>query len=121
MKNIIKVLRYKDDKARLYALPEGVTVKAGTLVRVEYPNMFCTCDGVTISDSYVVDETAERMVAEFHRINPPTLDNLKRVVSVYTENALDWPNPNLGEEDAPDAEPDAEPEAEPDADETENG
>lgn len=119
MKNIVKVLRYKDDKARLYALPEGVTVKACTHVRVEYPNMFCTCDGVAISDSYVVDETAERMVAEFHRIYPPTLDNLKKVVSVYTENALDWPVPNLGEEDAPDADPDVE--AEPDADETENG
>ena len=52
MKNIVKVLRYKDNAARLYALPEGVTVKAGTIVRVEFPNMLNTCDGVTVSDSY---------------------------------------------------------------------
>ena len=36
MKNIIKVLRLKDNTARLYELPEGVTVKSGTLVNVEF-------------------------------------------------------------------------------------
>jgi hypothetical protein len=91
MKNIVKVLRYKDNAARLYALPEGVTVKAGTIVRIEFPNMFSTCDGVTVSDSYEVDETAEKMVAEFHRINPPALAGLKKVVSIYTETPVDWP------------------------------
>ena len=102
MKNIVKVLRYKDNAARLYALPEGITVKAGTIVRVEFPNMFNTCDGVTVSDSYEVDETAEKMVAEFHRINPPALDCLKKVVSIYTETPVDWPvyDPEETEDDA---------------------
>lgn len=102
MKNIVKVLRYKDNAARLYALPDGVTVKAGTMVRVEFPNMFNTCDGVTVSDSYPVDAISARMVAKFHRINPPTLDGLKKVVSIYTENPVDWPV------DDPDAEDDVE-------------
>ena len=106
MKNIVKVLRYKDNAARLYALPEGITVKAGTIVRVEFPNMLNTCDGVTVSDSYEVDETAEKMVAEFHRINPPALDGLKKVVSIYTETPVDWPV------DDPDTEDDAEAEDE---------
>lgn len=102
MKNIVKVLRYKDNAARLYALPEGVTIKAGTIVRVEFPNMFNTCDGVTVSDSYEVDETAEKMVAEFHHINPPALNDLKKVVSIYTETPVDWLV------DDPDTEDDAE-------------
>lgn len=106
MKNIVKVLRYKDNAARLYALPEGITVKAGTIVRVEFPNTLNTCDGVTVSDSYEVDETAEKMVAEFHRINPPALDGLKKVVSIYTETPVDWPV------DDPDTEDDAEAEDE---------
>lgn len=109
MKNIIKVLRHKDEKARLYLLPDGMTVRAGTTVRVEHPDATCTVDGVTISDSYEVDATMERMVAEFHRIFPANLNGLKKVVSVYTENPVVWPV----------ADPDDE--ADDDADEAENG
>lgn len=106
MKNIVKVLRYKDNAARLYALPEGVTVTAGTLVRVEFPNMLTTCDGVAVSDSYTVDDTAEKMVAQFHRINPPTLNGMKKVVSIYTENPVTWPvdDPDTEEADTEEAE-----------------
>ena len=104
MKNIVKVLRYKDNAARLYALPEGITVKAGTIVRVEFPNMFNTCDGVTVSDSYEVDETAEKMVAEFHRITPPVLAGLKKVVSIYTEAPVVWPVDDPETEDDAEAE-----------------
>ena len=89
MKTIVKVLRYKDNAARLYTLPEGTVLAAGTLVRVPYPDSNSTCDGVTISDSYEVDENAEKMVAQFHRINPPTLDNLKMVVSIYVERPVE--------------------------------
>ena len=111
MKNIIKVLRHKDEKARLYLLPDGMTVKAGTTVRVEYPDATCTVDGVTISDSYEVDATMERMVAEFHRIFPANLNGLKKVVSVYTENPVVWPV----------ADPDDAEDEDEDADEAENG
>lgn len=89
MKNIVKVLRFKDNAARLYALPEGVTVEAGTLVSVEYPTMFSTTVGTTVSASYTVDGDIEKMAAEFHRM--PSLDTLKKVVSIYDETRLDWP------------------------------
>lgn len=91
MKNIVKVIRFGNEKPRLYALPEGVTVKAGTIVRVEFPNELTSATGVTVSDSYTVDGETEAMVVDLMHFTPPTLDNLKRVLAVYDEQPLDWP------------------------------
>ena len=91
MKNIVKVLRYKDNAKRLYALPEGISVKVGTMVRVEFPDSLNTCDGMAVSDSYEVDEATAKMVAVFHHIPGDTLDNLKKVTSIYEEHVVEWP------------------------------
>ncbi len=91
MANIVMVLRYKDNARRLYCLPEGTSIKIGTHVRVEFPNEFSTCDGVAVSDSYEVDEITAKMVAVFHRVPGDTLDDLRRVVSVYEEHPVEWP------------------------------
>ena len=99
MKNIVKVLRYKDNAKRLYVLPEGISVKVGTMVRVEFPDSLNTCDGVAVSDSYEVDEATAKMVAVFHRIPGDTLDNLKKVTSIYEEHVVEWP---VDEEDEAD-------------------
>lgn len=99
MKNIVKVLRLKDNAARIYELPDGVTVKSGTLVAVEFPDRNATCVGVAVSDSYVVDGDTEIMVQQFHRMLPAAWDNMKKVVTVYEKNPVDWPD------DTDDAEP----------------
>lgn len=117
MKNVVKVIRFGNEKPRLYALPDDAAVKAGTIVAIEYVNG-ATATGVTVSDSYEVDGETEAMLIDLMHFTPPTLDNLKRVVSVYEEHKLVW------EEDEDDAEADGdEPEADSDEpeDETDNG
>ena len=101
MKNIVKVMRLKDNANRLYALPEGVTVKKGTLVIVEFPDRFSTCLGTAVSDSYEVDEATAAMIADLHHIGSGTLDHLKRVISVCTETPCEWDD-LLGDDDAAD-------------------
>lgn len=91
MKNIVKVLRFKDNAARFYALPDGVTVKVGTLVTVEFPDRFNTCVGVAVSDSYVVDDNTAQMIMQFCKMLPAAWENMKKVISVYDENPVDWP------------------------------
>ena len=100
MKNILKVLRFKDNATRLYTLPEGMAVKTGTLVTVEFPDQFNTCVGVAVSNSYEVDGDTARMVMEFHKMTPAAWDSMKRVISAYTENPVDWP---VDDEDDPEA------------------
>jgi len=100
MKNIVKVNRFNGQYARLYALPDGVSVGAGTIVKVEGANPYETAVGVTVSASYTVDGESETMVADLLHFLPPTLDNMKRVLSVYTEMPVD-PLYNT----APDADP----------------
>lgn len=105
MKNIVKVLRFKDNAARLYVLPEGVAVKEGSLVSVEYPTMTATAVGVAVTDSYEVDDNGAKMVAAMHHMHD--LDRLKKVVCVYDETRLDWPMEEDPDEDEPEVECDA--------------
>ena len=93
MKNIVKVVRSNAQHARLYQLPEGIHVKAGTIVNVEAPEPDTTAIGVTVTESYCVDGKAEQMVVELLHFRPATLDNLKKVVAVYEERPCMWPLP----------------------------
>ena len=95
MKNIVKVLRLKDNAARLYVLPENITVEKGNILLVEFPDANSTCLGVAVSDSYKVDGDMEKMVAQMHRME--NLDTLKRVISGYEECKLDWSEPAVNE------------------------
>ena len=91
MKNIVKVLRYKDNATRFYALPDGVPVKIGTLVAVEFPDRYNTCVGVAVSDSYTVDDETAEMVMQFCKMTPAAWAGMKKVVSIYDECPVDWP------------------------------
>ena len=104
MKNIVKVLRLKDNAARIYELPEGMTVAQGTLVAVEFPDRNSTCVGVTVSDSYVVDGETELMVLQFHKMTPAAFAAMKKVVTIYAANPVDWTvnAPDDTEDDEPD-------------------
>lgn len=104
MKNIVKVLRYKDNASRLYILPDGVAVKEGTLVTVEYPAAPATAVGYTVTDSYEVDDNGAKMVAAMHHMHD--LDHLKKVISIYDETRLDWPVDEDPDEDEPEVESD---------------
>ena len=112
MKNIVKVLRLKDNAARIYELPEGVTVKTGTLVSVEFPNRFSTCTGVAVSDSYTVDGETEIMIQQFHHMTPAAWDGMKKVISIYDENPVDWPTDTEDDEEPDDTEETEDEEAE---------
>ena len=105
MKNIVKVLRFKDNAARLYILPEGVTVKEKTLVTVEYQSVDATAVGVAVTDSYEVDDNGAKMVAAMHHMR--NLDTLKKVLCIYDGTRLDWPVEEDPDEDVPEVESDA--------------
>ncbi len=105
MKNIVKVNRFNGPQARLYALPDDITIKAGTIVKVEAPTTDATAIGVTVSDSYLVDGDTEAMVIDLLHFLPPTLDNMKRVLSIYSEVPVDQLyNATLATDPAPAAE-----------------
>ena len=53
MKNIVKVLRFKDNATRLYQLPAGMVLDRGTVVEVEFAGG--SAFGVTVSKSYCGD------------------------------------------------------------------
>lgn len=89
MKNIVRVLRFDRERPRLYCLPENVHMVSGTVVSVE--GAFGeVATGVAVSDSYVVDGQDEKMIADLFHIFPAVWDSMKRVVSVYSENKLDY-------------------------------
>ena len=91
MKNIVKVMRFNDNKARLYRVPDGFSIKAGTMVCVEGMSEGESVTGVTVSDTYTLDGYMEKMVIEFMHFIPATLDNLKKVLSVYNEVPCIYP------------------------------
>lgn len=86
MKNIVKVLRFKDNVTRLYEVPTYVALERGTVVEVEYGSG-STALGVTVSESYC-GVSEERMARDLFNILPGT--EFKRVVSVYDKQALAW-------------------------------
>lgn len=86
MKNIVKVLRLKDNVTRLYEVPTCVVLDRGTVVEVEYGSD-STALGVTVSASYC-GVSEERMVRDLFNVLPGT--EFKRVVAVYDKQMLAW-------------------------------
>ena len=98
MKNIVKVLRYKDNAARFYTLPNDVIVGIGVIVTVEFPDRYNTCVGVTVSESYLVDDETAKMIMQFCKMSPAAWNDMKKVVSLYDENPVDWPEDDADED-----------------------
>lgn len=87
MKNIVRVLRFKDGAKRLYQLPTNVVVARGTVVEVEFGGEGSTAVGVTISNSYC-GEPEETAVRDVLGVLPGK--NFRRVVAVYGKQSLVW-------------------------------
>ncbi len=85
MKNIVKVLRFKDNATRLYQLPTCCAVDKGTVVEVEFGGG--TAFGVTASASYCGDYE-EKMLRDLFNVLPST--EFKRVVAIHERNEVDW-------------------------------
>ena len=88
MKNIVNVLRIRDNAKRLYILPDDVQVAKGTVVAVEFAGGKTL--GVAITDSRVMDDEQEALIREFLHINPNVTDYAK-VVDIMTETPVAWP------------------------------
>ena len=97
MKNIIKVNRFNDNASRFYALPENVTLPAGTLVTVEMRGAHSTTVGITVSATYAAEGAIADMIKDLYHISDYNWDNMMRVISVYTENKVDWPSDEADE------------------------
>ena len=87
-------------------------MKTGTLVSVEFPTRFSTCTGVAVSDSYTVDGETEVMIQQFHHMTPAAWDGMKKVISIYDENPVDWPTDTEDDDEPDDAEETEDEEAE---------
>lgn len=108
MKNIVKVLRFKDNAARFYALPDGMSVTAGTIVTVEYPDKRNTAVGVALSDSYTVDGENARMVQQFSKMTPAAWDSMKHVTEIHQPVAVVWPDDTEADTETGEADTEAE-------------
>ena len=88
MKNLVKVLRFKDNAARVYELPENMFVASGTVVDVEYggkPGSFAL--GVTLCDSICGDKE-EQVIRRVFGIRDGV--GFRKVVAVYHHEVLHW-------------------------------
>lgn len=83
MKNIAMFRRFGSENSRLYELPAGVEVHPGTIVTVDYVNG-STATAFAVSNSWNVDSLTEKMIADLFHFHSGTLDNLKKVRSIYT-------------------------------------
>ena len=111
MKNLVLVLRLKDNARRLYVAPDGFVIPKGTILEVEF--LSGTSLGVAMTDNREMDDQQEDLIREFLHINP--VAEYRKVVNILNREAVQWP---VDDPDADDANPDADEEdANPDADE----
>lgn len=93
MKNIVMCRRFESKDARLYALPEDISVNPGDILTVDYylPTG-STATAYAVSKSYKVTDEEAAMIADLFRFHSGTLDNLKKVRSVYSgETVCQYP------------------------------
>ena len=85
MKNIVKVLRFKDNATRLYQIPTGMVLDRGTVVEVEFAGG--SAFGVTVSKSYCGD-TEESMIRDMFNVLPGA--DFKKVIAVCEKSDVAW-------------------------------
>ena len=99
MKNILNVKRLNDNRNRIYALPDGVTVTAGQLVKVQtcYGETF----GIAVKDNCPMTDEGENMIRYALNLTDPFM----KVLAVYSDpDSLDWADD--GQDDTDDLTPD---------------
>lgn len=82
MKTIVTVKRDIDGARRIYQLPNGQSLAEGAKVMVEYR------DGRTAATVIMRSVEIDDEITRFFVTAP-----MKRVISVITENTLDWEDP----------------------------
>lgn len=99
MKNILNVKRLNDNRNRIYALPDGVAVTAGQLVKVQ--TGYGEALGIALKDNYPIADEVEAMFRYALNIT----DSFMKVLAVYSDpDRLDWPDD--GQDDTEDPSPD---------------
>ena len=111
MKNIITIIRTKDNARRIYALPEEAVVAKGTLVKVETHYSDEQLIGIAATDNILMDENQIKAVRV--TLGLREVGEFLKVLAVYSEpQELEYPEPETEQEAEPETEPEAEPETE---------
>ena len=102
MKNLVMVLRLKDNAKRLYALPDELVIPKGTILEVEFVGG--TALGVAVTDNHQLDDEQEALTREFLHVNPNA--EYRKVVNVLIRDAVKWPDADVDAADDEDADED---------------
>lgn len=102
MKNLVMVLRLKDNAKRLYALPDELVIPKGTILEVEFVGG--TALGVAVTDNHQLDDEQEALTREFLHVNPNA--EYRKVVNVLIRDAVKWPDADADAADDEDADED---------------
>ena len=103
MKNLVMVLRLKDNAKRLYALPDELVIPKGTILEVEFVGG--TALGVAVTDNHQLDDEQEALTREFLHVNPNA--EYRKVVNVLIRDAVKWPDADADAANDADADADA--------------
>ena len=87
MKNLVLVLRLKDNAKRLYTAPDGFVIPKGTILEVEFVGG--TALGVAMTDNHEMDDAQEALTREFLHVHPNA--EFRKVVNVLNREAVQWP------------------------------
>ena len=99
MKNLVMVLRLKDNAKRLYALPDELVIPKGTILEVEFVGG--TALGVAVTDNHQLDDEQEALTREFLHVNPNA--EYRKVVNVLIRDAVKWPDADAADDEDADA------------------
>ena len=115
MKNLVMVLRLKDNAKRLYALPDELVIPKGTILEVEFVGG--TALGVAVTDNHQLDDEQEALTREFLHVNPNA--EYRKVVNVLIRDAVKWPDADADTDAADDEDADEDDSAQDDEDDAE--
>lgn len=115
MKNLVMVLRLKDNAKRLYALPDELVIPKGTILEVEFVGG--TALGVAVTDNHQLDDEQEALTREFLHVNPNA--EYRKVVNVLIRDAVKWPDADADAADDENADADEDDSAQDDEDDAE--
>ena len=115
MKNLVMVLRLKDNAKRLYALPDELVIPKGTILEVEFVGG--TALGVAVTDNHQLDDEQEALTREFLHVNPNA--EYRKVVNVLIRDAVKWPDADTDADAADDEDADEDDSAQDDEDDAE--
>ena len=115
MKNLVMVLRLKDNAKRLYTLPDEMVIPKGTILEVEFVGG--TALGVAVTDNHQLDDEQEALTREFLHVDPNA--EYRKVVNVLIRDAVKWPDADAADDEDADEDADEDDTAQDDEDDAE--